>query len=406
MDMSYYSKCYGSYEDIDLPRTHRTYFDALCSEYSLYPIKDKLLDIAYVVTHGFDIKESVRKIMSTHSHVSESNIHRAILDLQAAACHTDSVDDRGNSLDTDIDILVEDLIRNYRLPVDGSVRYYFIDNFRNPSEQEPYRCNGWELASENVNKYRMYREDDLISYPGDIELIRRYHEAKKENDITGQMFQVKVCPEPWYGNPMTAKIIILGNMPMYDDNVSRCANLILSRMPQLSEFVQRMVRGWMCLSGRGMYDAMEFGGDGLRIGDAYNSVTYRHWVDELRRLATETGVDQQQLLDNACVINANAYYTKGGNDPLVAGMLPSQYYLRTLVNYLVNGRKDKPLFIIPSPKVHRAWKMILAWAETDIMVFGEKILIPSANMKLSLSTDVIGKKNGKLVKEKVTSVER
>ena len=368
------------------------YFDPYCDEYSRYPVENKLLDLAYVITHGFDIKKAIKDILDSHPHVSKRNIQRAVWDLTAAANHVDFLGDRKNSLETDIEIFIEDLLRCYRLPLDNSIPHYLEENFRYVNEITLYGANGWEIASKNVNGYQMYRDDNFVFYPGDEELLDKYHE---EGDIDSkeQIFGVGTCPEPWYGNPLTAKIIIFGDMPKEDDFISRCSNVILSFEPRLMEAVQIMVRRWMSLDGPGIYDDTEFGKSGIAISDAYNSVTYRHWINQLRNLAWELNLDKQLLLDNACVINANAYYSYGGNDPLVAGLLPSQYYLRILVNYLVNNKgENRPLFIIPSNKIHKIWKKVLGyWIENEVMLTDNLILIDQPNTKLRLSTNLMNK---------------
>lgn len=194
---------------------------------------------------------------------------------------------------------------------------------------------------------------------------------------------------------MTAKIIILGDMPEYDDFITRCANSILSHEPRLMEEVQIMIIKWFSLSGRGMYEDFGFGPcQDLNVSDAYNSVAYRHWVKEIRKLASEIGIDDQFLLYQVCVINANAYYSVGGSDALAAGLLPSQYYIRVLVNYLVNNRDMEPFFIIPSSKLHKIWKRILGyWIENEVMLTPDKIVITAPNRKLSLSSSVLGIRN-------------
>lgn len=392
MDPNYYLNRYGDYNEINLPKTYRVYFDPYCDEYSRYPVEKKLLDLAYVVTHGFDIKKAIKYILDSHPHVSERDIQYAIWDLTAATNRVDRLPNRKNSLDTDIDILFEDLLRHYRLPLDNSIPHYLEEDFRYVNEITLYGANGWEIASKNVNEYQMYKDDNFVFYPGDEELLDKYHE-EGDNDSKEQIFGVGTCPEPWYGNPLSAKIIIFGDMPKEDDFISRCSNVILSFEPRLMEEVQLMVRRWMSLDGRGIYDNTEFLNSGIAISDAYNSVTYRHWINELRNLAWELNLDKQLLLDNVCVINANAYYSYGGNDPLVAGLLPSQYYLRILINYLVNNKgMNRPLFIIPSSKIHKIWKKVLGyWIENEVMLTDDLILIDQPNTKLRLSTNLMNK---------------
>ena len=403
MNANYYRDRYGDYGDIHLPKTYRVYFDSLCDEYKRYSKENKLLDLAYVITHGFDVKEAVKSILVSHPHVSTHDIQRAIWSLTAAVNHVDSIGDRGNSLDTDIDILIEDLLRCYRLPLDNSIPHYLEENFRHVDEITLYVANGWEIASQNVNDCQMYKDDDFVFYPGDDELLQNYHQKDFDSGNIGQIFPVGPCPEPWYGNPMTAKIIILGDMPRSDDFIDRCANVILSFEPSLMEEEQTMVRKWMSLDGNGIYDSKEFGQSGICAGDAYNSVTYRHWIDELRNLSWKLKIDEQNLMDQVCVINANAYYAVGGHDPLVSGLLPSQYYLRILINYLINNKSgERPLFLIPSTGLHKVWKKVLGyWIENEVMLSNELILIDQPNIKLKLTPELIGKNNIKNLLRKI-----
>lgn len=126
---------------------------------------------------------------------------------------------------------MEDLLRCYRLPLDNSIPHFLEENFRNVSDQTVYSSNGWEVAAENVNHYQMYKDDDFVFFPGDFELLLKYHQADIDSANVGQIFPVGPCPEPWYGNPMSASIIILGDMPCNDDFINRCANIILSFEP-------------------------------------------------------------------------------------------------------------------------------------------------------------------------------
>lgn len=151
----------------------------------------------------------------------------------------------------------------------------------------------------------------------------------------------------------------------------------------------------MSLDGTGIYDDTEFRKSGIVTSDAYNSVTYRHWISELRILAWQLKIDEQDLFNNVSVLNANAYYSSNGSDPLAAGLLPSQYYLRVLVNYLVNNKgENRPIFIIPSSNIHKIWKKILGyWIENEVMLTNDLILIDRSNTKLKLSTDLLNRNN-------------
>lgn len=198
MDSNFYIKRYGDYKDIDLPRTYRTYFDAYCSEYSAYPIEKKILDLGYVVTHGFDIRNAINNILKNNPHVGEAAINRALSDLWAAVCHNENLTmPKHNSLETNIEIVIEDLMRSYRLPLQGSAPHFMDENFRKVGDMTVYYSNGWELASKKVGDYEMFNVDNPVSYPGDWELITSYHERDIQRGEIGQIFPVGPCPEPW-----------------------------------------------------------------------------------------------------------------------------------------------------------------------------------------------------------------
>jgi hypothetical protein len=51
---------YDVEETLVLPRHTRYYYDYLCSQYNCYPMEAKLRDLGFLVTHGFDLKRSIR----------------------------------------------------------------------------------------------------------------------------------------------------------------------------------------------------------------------------------------------------------------------------------------------------------------------------------------------------------
>ncbi len=97
----------------------RTYFDSGCDEFRTHPIERKLLEIGYVTWHGHDIMDDIRYILENYSYVSEDDVQRAIWKMMAGLHGVDSYlrFNRGNSLETDVKLFLEDLMRVYRLPV-------------------------------------------------------------------------------------------------------------------------------------------------------------------------------------------------------------------------------------------------------------------------------------------------
>lgn len=173
MKQDHYLNFYGDYSETNLPKTYRVYFDPYCEEYKHYPVENKLLDLAYVITHGFDIKKAIKNILDSHPHVSQRHIQRAVWQLISAVNHSGTVWDSTNSLETVAEIFIEYLLRYYRLPLDNSIPHYLEKNFRYVREISLYAANGWEIASKNVNENQMYKDDNFMFYLGDEELLFR-----------------------------------------------------------------------------------------------------------------------------------------------------------------------------------------------------------------------------------------
>ncbi|MDE5811541.1 MAG: hypothetical protein K2H61_04435 [Muribaculaceae bacterium] len=116
-----------------LKMTPRTYFDSCCHEYSTYPIEEKLLDIGFATVNGHNIMDDINYILDNYSYVSEHDIQRALWKMMAYLSDVDSGFyyhfDRNNSLATDAALLIEDLMRRFRLPGGDRRKAFLADDF-------------------------------------------------------------------------------------------------------------------------------------------------------------------------------------------------------------------------------------------------------------------------------------
>lgn len=113
--------------------TPRTYFDSCCHEYSTYPIAQKLLDIGYATINGHNIMDDINYILDNYSYVSEHDIQRALWKMMAYLSDVDTdlyyQFNRNNSLATDASLLIEDLMRRFRLPHGDRNKAYLATYF-------------------------------------------------------------------------------------------------------------------------------------------------------------------------------------------------------------------------------------------------------------------------------------
>lgn len=370
---------------VTLYRTPRTYFDHICTEYGKYPIRNKLLDIGYATWHGHDIMEDIRYILDNYPYISEDDIRFSIHSMLAELNHCKSINyyisRHKRSLETEVKTLINDLMKVYRLTSDNPRKDYLADNSSIIYFSELKLMNGWvDALRKDRQPYKMFSDGHWIMFPGDSEIICNFN-LNLGTENSGYISYV--YPEPWYGNPTSAKIIILGNDVHYDDKISRIQNLVLSKMPSLCEAIQLTVDSWMELEGGAFYDLGYIGykDERLRTHDLYNSPTYYFWLKKIYEFADYLFLPQKKVFDNIAVINANPY-TSLNVKPLEPGLLPSHYFLRQLVRYVVNN-DPKVLFILPCEQLRPIWKEVLGDVYDDITV-NSRLLSTGFNNSISL----------------------
>ncbi|MBD5322141.1 MAG: hypothetical protein HDS01_05145 [Bacteroides sp.] len=329
--------------------------------------------------------EDILYILDNYSYVSEDNIRYAIHEMLAKLNHRSSIDyyiaRHNSSLETEVKNLISDLMKVYRLPAGNPRKAYLADESSRIYFHELNTMNGWiEALREDRQPYEMYSYGHWIMFPGDGEIIRQFnlHSCTENRGYISYVY-----PEPWYGSPTSAKIIVLGNEARYDNNISRTQNIILSKIPSYAEAVQIMADNWLNLKHGTFYNYEYFGPqeDRLRVHDIYNSPSYRYWLYKIREFADYMALPRQKVFDNIAVINANPY-TSLNVSPLEPGLMPSHYFLRQIVRYVVNHDSDV-IFFLPSGRLQSVWQDILGDVYDDI-VMHNRLFLTRINNSISL----------------------
>lgn len=127
-----YDKIYKPNGDFRLPHTERTYFDHLGTEFSYNTIERKLLDIGYLLWHGYDVRADIHRTYSdAHLSVSQSHVRQTIYILLAELWggRPEYVEEmfRNKSMDSLIDDLFTAVLRYYHLPINNHQSHYLKD---------------------------------------------------------------------------------------------------------------------------------------------------------------------------------------------------------------------------------------------------------------------------------------
>lgn len=370
-----YSLRYGSTETLHLPYLHRVYFDSGADEWNDCTIKQKLLDLGYVTTMGYDITQDVTTILKEHSHISEESIRHSLSLLlsELLGKGVDSVESRyeGVSAKDMANDLKEYLSWLYVLPFDAS-DHYLISPERGMSDKDIIAANHWNIVADSCQgNEALYNEDKEYVYPGDEACIERYNSTASDKT----RLILNTVPYPFQGNPLTAKVIILSLNAGYIPRVNHYFAKILQHYPQLAEGVMCFMRENLRLEVKGFMPEIGYSDEKHpNYQDAYNMLGDWYWFDILSKWENE-GLNSDEIFSNVALIQSVPYASEKAKDLPKGMILPSQIFIKKMIWHIANS--TDAIFIVP--RAVKKWQTILGpiWhrlEQEDRIVIGKNPL--------------------------------
>jgi len=241
---------------------------------------------------------------------------------------------------------------------------HFIKTPENMTEEEIKLLNPWkEVVKKYVGSEFLYSNTANLVVESDKEIIKAFNDKAKEE----YQYKLNVPVYPWYGNPLKANVIVLTLNPGYVERESIIARVIQNVPERYSEGYTEHLRR-MLLFECGSFLPDNQGLKGMTYRDLANLHQSWYWEDRLTNafVNKETGLTFEDINSNFVVIQYIGYSSKK-YIPFKKGIiLPSQYYTRQLIEYIINNRNT--IFIV-SRNV-QMWKQFLGniWDESRFIV--------------------------------------
>lgn len=370
-----YSLRYGSTETLHLPYPRRAYFDSGADEWNDCTIKQKLLDLGYVTTMGYDIIQDVTTVLKEHSHISEESIRHSLSLLLSELLGKGvvSVESRyeGVSAKDMANDLKEYLTWLYILPFDAS-DHYLISPERGMTDKDILAANHWNIVADCCQgNEALYNEDKEYVYPGDEACIERYNSTASEKT----RLILNTIPYPFQGNPLTAKVIILSLNAGYIPRVNHYFAKILQHYPQLAEGVMCFMRENLRLEVKGFMPGISYSDEKHpNYQDAYNMLGDLYWFDILSKWENE-GLNSDEIFSNVALIQSVPYASEKAKDLPKGMILPSQIFIKKMIWHIAHSTDT--IFIVP--RAVKKWQTILGpiWhrlEQEDRIVIGKNPL--------------------------------
>lgn len=350
-----YSSIYYRGGTLSLPRPPRVYFDSGAHEWNSIPTKQKLLDIGYLTTMGYDFYQDIQDILINHAYISEWEIKYSIAALMAwLSGRTDDVlADRykGVPLKEMLEDLKDFVVNHYVLPHDGS-DHYLIECNVNTTDYDILMANHWNIVADNCrDNEALFSENNEYIYPGDKPFIQRYNSTASEKT----RFVVNAVPYPFQGNPLSAKVIILSLNPGYVPRVNDYFAKILQHCPQLADGVMSFLRKNLQIRVREFMPEVHGASDKHpNYQDAYNMFGDWYWYDILSKWTTE-GLTKEDIFSNVALIQYIPYASEKAKDLPKGCVLPSQMFAKKLIRHIAETKDS--IFVVPRAVIK--WNVLL-----------------------------------------------
>lgn len=352
---------------LELPYAERVYFDHIGDEFKMNSIKDKLLDIGYMLFHNYDVRSVIHHTYSdAHITVTEDNVRYTICLLLAELLNSAPINLllKYEQLSTDrlIDVLFSYLTRYYHLDPNGK---HYLKFSIDMTEDEIKRLNPWkEVVDKYVGSKFLYSNENNLVIESDKEIINNFNNNIKKEEYK---YHLNVPAYPWYGNPLKAKVIVLTLNPGYVERESAIARVIQNLPERYTEGYTEHLRR-MLLFDCGSFLPDNLGLKGMTYRDLANLHQSWYWEDRLTKAFenNDTRLSFEDINSNFAVIQYIGYSSKKYSPFRKGIMLPSQYYTRQLIEYILMN--NETLFIVP--RNVEMWKQFLGnlWDEERFII--------------------------------------
>lgn len=225
--------------------------------------------------------------------------------------------------------------------------------YKNISKDWLINNNPWETIAKEYQGYDLYSTTRIFAVEADIELLELYNNCKKNNN---HKYHLEIPAEPWQGNPLKAKIIILSLNPGWQEKYNKDIALEISKRGNIAEAVFKEKQKTL------LFEADAFSPRNKEITDAISLIGGNYWKGDDKKagrlsVLKPDGMNDFDFYKKFAVVQYCAYTSKeygGGFDK--GKYLPTQIYTKELIRYIAYNRPDVKFVIL---RAEDKWKNLL-----------------------------------------------
>lgn len=417
-------------DTIVLPHGIRAYIDFCSDEFGHLAIEDKLCNLGFAVTRGMNLYAEIKTNINEHVKHDEyrnyeANAKHSLLTYIDYLRETESLltDIFPEHKDVDlvrlVNLLVEEILLRYNehpdmkdreytvhfasIPVDYSA---IINRFKNDKQsfynylltsQESISkasvsrdyilyLNRWKELLPKLSGEELYFTYEIV-YPSDEKYVHQYNDSRK--DKPAKQLVLNVPPEPWSGNILNSKLVLLSLNPGYVEHLNKSlANMF---KPQMAEAVIQDKRFVLSMDGS-KFDYHE----PTRILGEY------YWCKNIMPLgvAVYGEQDKEDIFNRVSLCQYLAYSSL--ESPVIKDLLPSQRFTKMVLLYLATSVKNVKFLVL---RASSQWKTLMGDGLWNYLMDNNRLLISEHYRSQCLSERNIGVENYRIIVEHLKKSE-
>lgn len=374
-----------------LPKPWKSYFCPNCTEWNEIDDSERFMDLTLALNDGFKLFECLEEHINEYESFRERDVREAMCHfIQTLRYQKSSKNDRElTELVLDENLNLRELIELFRVELlmrysykankDGKLIFsqrfitgepvssYLNKHQKTANEIRDLICHptGWKETSEESLRannpwnslaltyqgYDLYSTTRTFAVDADRELLVRYNEMKKNEH---HKYHLEIPAEPWQGNPLKAKIIILSLNPGWQEKYNKEVALTFHAHTSESIFMEK--KRTLLFEAEGFFPYQK------ETADAINLLSGNYWKGDGKKtgrlsvLKPDT-MDEFEFYKKFAVVQYCAYTSKEYGGGFHKGeILPSQRFTKDLIRYIAYNRSDVKFVIL---RAEDKWKNLL-----------------------------------------------
>lgn len=213
--------------------------------------------------------------------------------------------------------------------------------------------NPWRTLAEAYQGYDLYSTTRTFAVEADRVLLELYNNTKKNEN---HKYHLEIPAEPWQGNPLKAKIVILSLNPGWQEKYNKDIAIEISKKGSIAEAIFKEKQKTLLFEAEGFFPRNK------ETADAISLIGENYWRGDDKKfgrlsvLKPET-MNEFDFYKKIAVVQYCAYTSKEyGGEFSKGNFLPTQIYTKELIRYIAYNRPDVKFVIL---RAENKWKNLL-----------------------------------------------